>query len=111
MVAATGYYGNDHAGREIDQSGAFLRCIQRTGERFFQKRTQRRRRRPCLLGEHSHAVGGSIKGLHGGGVRARGYVTADPAFLGVHREQAMLLLNVPDLKHAQVNHNGGIGGA
>lgn len=23
----------------------------------------------------------------------------------------MLLLNVPDLKHAQVNHNGGIGGS
>lgn len=37
MVAATGYYGNDHTGTEIDQSGAFLRCIQRTGERFFQE--------------------------------------------------------------------------
>lgn len=23
----------------------------------------------------------------------------------------MLLLNVPDLEHAQVNHNGGIGGS
>lgn len=61
-------------------------------------RAQRRSRRPYLQGEHSHAVGGDIKGFHSGGVRARSYVTMDPAFLGVHCEQAMLLLNIPDLK-------------
>lgn len=89
----------------------FLDAFREEEKGSFRERRQRRRRRPCLLGEHSHAVGGNIKGFHGGGVRARGYVTADAAFLGVHREQATLLLNVPDLKHAQVNHNGGIRGS
>lgn len=61
-------------------------------------RAQTRSRRPSLQGEHSHAVSSNIKGFHSGGLRARSNATTDPTFLKVHCEQAMLLLNIPDLK-------------
>lgn len=54
--------------------------------------------RPSLQGEHSHAISGNIKGFHSWGIWARSNATTDPAFLRVHCEQAMLLLNIPDLK-------------
>lgn len=74
----------------------------------FMKTEQIYERQPRLQGEHSHTVGGNVKGFHSSGVRAGSYVSVDPTCFGVGCKQATLILNIPDLKREQMNINGNI---